>query len=80
MATKLLIELSPAAEAALLDLMKWYGEETPEAMVSRALGFLQAVRPYLNDRVLTISKPGASGEDDDVVEFEFENVRQHAEV
>jgi hypothetical protein len=80
MASELVIRLSPAAEAAVLELMRRYGEPTPSAMVSRALGFLQAVEPYVDDGVLTIDKPGASGDDDGLVEFEFENVPRHENV
>jgi hypothetical protein len=78
-AERMLISLNPAAVSAVKQLMDTYGEPSPEAMIMRALGFLQSVQPYLDDGAVTLFNPQAA-DDRDLIQLVFENARRaHAQ-
>jgi len=69
MPDELLIKLNPAAHARLRALMDYYGDTKPDAMVSRALGLLEMLQPYVRaDGLLTVVNANQSqnGEDREV--------------
>jgi hypothetical protein len=73
----LLIKLNPAAYARLRALMDYYGDTKPESMISRALGLLELLQPYVGaDGVLTVvnSNRERNGEDREV-DLIFENLK-----
>ncbi len=62
MAQSLVIEFSAGAVERIRGLMDRFGETSPEAMIMRGLGLLEAVVPYMIDRQITILDYGASDE------------------
>ena len=54
MARNLYFELGPDVADKLWQLTKLYGELSPEATLSRALGLLEMVEPFLHDGLLTV--------------------------
>jgi hypothetical protein len=59
MSKKLVFQLGAGAVKKLEALMQQYGETEPETLISRALGLLAAVQPYLHDGALTVVDPDA---------------------
>jgi hypothetical protein len=83
----MLIQLSPVAVTKLEGLMRRFGELRPEIMISRALGLLEVIQPYLaEDGTVTLvdpSKvtPGASSVSEDaLVDIVFENARRDSSI
>lgn len=74
----LLIRLNPPAHRQLRALMKYYGEATPEQMISRALGLLQMVEPYVGpDGALTVVTPHPEPDGGDrEIDLVFDNFRR----
>ena len=80
MAEDLLIELNAAAHKRLRALMDFYGDQTPEQMISRALGLLEILEPYVGpDGLLGVvnGNPERNGEDREVG-LVFENIEARA--
>jgi len=80
MSDDLFIELNPAAHARLRALMEHYGDTKPETMISRALGLLELLQPYIaDDGVLTVvnANPERNGEEPEV-DLMFENIQDRA--
>ncbi len=72
----LLIELNGPAYARLRSMMAFYGDTSPETMISRALGLLEMLEPYVGpDGVLTVVNrdPERNGEGPEV-DLVFDNM------
>jgi len=76
----LLIELNAPAYARLRTMMAFYGDSAPETMISRALGLLEMLEPYVGpDGVLTVVNPNPerNGEGAEV-DLVFDNMSDRA--
>jgi hypothetical protein len=78
MASRLTLEFDEEAVAKLQSLMKEFGEREPQVLISRALGLLDTITPFMVDGKLTVFDPRARSDDDQFVGVVFENVAKKA--
>ncbi len=79
MKSTLYFEFGSDAAKRLDRLTRRFGERSAEATVTRALGLLEAIEPYLHDGVLTVIDPHPTDPDaEPEVELVFERVAESA--
>ena len=77
MAETVYLELEPSAVAIIRTLSSRFNETSLEAMVSRALGLLEDLAPFIRGGILTVVDPRATSDDPEerYVDFVFENIK-----
>ncbi len=81
MSRNLILEFGPDLVKQIESLGQDYGEDSPLTTISRALGLMAALKPYIKDGVLTVidsNAPATEMDEEREVDLVFETLRREA--